>query len=163
MPGRVKQNGVVAGRQTAAYDGELVVFLIGMRVNKIRAVRQWLPVLRGMRPMLMELMADPVSGLLAFRLLPGLREATVVQYWSSVDKLNAFANDPQRKHRPAWVDFYKHSYADGTTGIWHETYHVRAGAWEAIYGNMPLLGLGEVAGVEPVSRRGETAAERLTR
>ncbi|MBB5839192.1 DUF4188 domain-containing protein [Kribbella italica] len=31
---------MIEGRQTAAYDGDLVVFLIGMRVNKLRAWRQ---------------------------------------------------------------------------------------------------------------------------
>ena len=41
------------------------------------------------------------------------------------------------------------------------TYLVPAGNYEAIYGNMPLLGLGEVAGVVPVNSRGRTAAERL--
>ena len=38
---------------------------------------------------------------------------------------------------------------------------VPAGNTETIYGNMPLLGLGMVAGVVPVGTKGETAAERL--
>lgn len=36
-----------------------------------------------------------------------------------------------------------------------------AGHTETIYGNMPLIGLGKVAGVVPVNSRGESAAERL--
>ena len=32
--------GVIEGRQTAAYDQDVVVFLIGMRVNKLRAWRR---------------------------------------------------------------------------------------------------------------------------
>jgi hypothetical protein len=154
---------MIEGRQTAAYDGELVVFLIGMRVNKLRALRRWFPVARAMGPMLRELSADPDSGLLGFRTFPGLRSVTMVQYWESAEKLQAFANDAQRTHRPAWVEFYKQSYQGNAVGIWHETFVVPAGHTETIYGNMPLLGLGKVAGVVPVSRRGATAAERLAR
>ncbi|GAA1564675.1 DUF4188 domain-containing protein [Kribbella sancticallisti] len=152
---------MIEGRQTAAYDGELVVFLIGMRVNKLRAWRQWLPVSKAMGPMLRELMGDPDSGLLSFRTFPGLRSVTMIQYWESTEKLQAFANDAQRTHRPAWTEFYQLAYKSNAVGIWHETYVVPAGHTETIYGNMPLLGLGKVAGVVPVNSRGRTAAERL--
>jgi Monooxygenase af470-like len=36
------------GRFTARVDGEFVVFLIGMRINRPWKVRQWLPVARAM-------------------------------------------------------------------------------------------------------------------
>lgn len=153
---------MIEGRQTAAYDGDLVVFLIGFRVNKLRAWRQWLPVSKAMGPMLRELMADPDSGLLGFRTFPNLRGVTMVQYWESAEKLQAFANDPGRTHRPAWTNFFKYAYQGNNVGIWHETYVVPAGHTETIYGNMPLTGLGKIAGVIPVNRRGDTAAERLT-
>ncbi|HWD78912.1 MAG TPA: DUF4188 domain-containing protein [Kribbella sp.] len=152
---------VVEGRHSAAYDGELVVFLIGMRVNSVLKVREWLPVVRAMGPMLRELSKDKDSGLLGFRTLPTWRGVTLVQYWESVEKLQAFANDTGRKHRPAWVEYFRNSYKGGAAGIWHETYVVPAGNTETIYGNMPLLGLGRVQGVVPVGNRGDTAAERL--
>ena len=152
---------VMEGRHTAAYDGELVVFLIGMRVNSPLKVREWLPVARAMGPMLRELSKDKDSGLLGFRTLPTWRGVTLIQYWESVEKLQAFAGDSGRTHRPAWVDFFRNSYKGGAVGIWHETYVVPAGHTETIYGNMPLLGLGRAAGVEPVGKRGESAAERL--
>lgn len=152
---------VVEGRHTAAYDGELVVFLIGMRVNSLLKVREWLPVARAMGPMLRELSKDQDSGLLGFRTLPTWRGVTLIQYWESAEKLQAFAGDSGRTHRPAWVEFFRNSYKGGAVGIWHETYVVPAGHTETIYGNMPLLGLGRAAGVEPVAKRGETAAERL--
>lgn len=152
---------MIEGRQTAAYDKDLVVFLIGFRVNKLRAYRQWLPVAKAMGPMLRELSTDPDSGLLGFRAHPTLRGATLIQYWESVEKLQAFANDPERTHRPAWTNFFKYAYQSNNVGIWHETYVVPAGHTETIYGNMPLTGLGKVAGVEPVNKRGQTAAERL--
>ena len=152
---------VMAGRHTAAYDGELVVFLIGMRVNSVRKVREWVPVVRAMGPMLRELMKDKESGLLGFRTLPTWRGITLIQYWESVEKLQAFANDTGRTHRPAWVEYFRNSFKSGAVGIWHETYVVPAGNTETIYGNMPLLGLGRARGVEPVGKRGDTAAERL--
>jgi hypothetical protein len=152
---------VVEGRHTAAYDGDVVVFLIGMRINSLRAFKAWLPVAKAMGPMLRELSKDPDSGLLGFRTLPTWRGVTLIQYWESVEKLQSFANDGNRTHRPAWLDYFKQSYKSGAAGIWHETYIVPAGNTETIYGNMPLLGLGKVAGVVPVGAKGETAAERL--
>jgi hypothetical protein len=154
---------VIEGRQTAAYDKELVVFLIGLRVNKLRAWRQWLPVAKAMGPMLRELTADPDSGMLGFRSFFGLRTTTMLQYWESAEKLQAFANDPDRTHRPAWTEFYKLAYKGNNVGIWHETYVVPAGNFETIYGNMPLLGLGTVSGVVPVNSRGQSAADRLAK
>ncbi len=45
------------------------------------------------------------------------------------------------------------------TGIWHETYLVRAGEYEAIYGNMPPFGLGAGAArpADPGDQRGRSA------
>ena len=37
------------------------------------------------------------------------------------------------------------------TGIWHETFLVRAGEYEAIYGNMPPYGLGKAADLVPLA------------
>ncbi|MFI6831089.1 DUF4188 domain-containing protein [Kribbella sp. NPDC050241] len=154
---------VIEGRQTAAYEGEIVVFLIGFRINSLRALKAWLPVGRAMSPMLRELSKDPDGGLLGFRTLPTWRGVTMIQYWESVEKLEAFANDSNRTHRPAWLDYFRNSFKGGGAGIWHETYIVPAGNTETVYGNMPPIGLGKVAGVVPVGQRGETAAERLHR
>jgi Domain of unknown function (DUF4188) len=151
------------GRFTAAHDGDIVVFLIGMRVNKPWKVRQWWPVFIAMPGMLKELAKDPDSGLLGWRGFFGPRTATLLQYWESVEKLQQFAGDPQRGHRPAWLAYFRDSYKDGAVGIWHETYVVPAGSHETIYGNMPALGLGAVKGVVPVAQRGESAADRLAR
>jgi hypothetical protein len=152
---------VIRGRQTAAYDGEVVVFLIGMRVNSVLKVRDWMPVAKAMGPMLRELSKNKDSGLLGFRTLPTWRGVTLIQYWESVEKLQAFASDTGRTHRPAWVEYFRKSFKGGAVGIWHETYVVPAGNTETIYGNMPLLGVGQVKGVEPVGKRTDTAAQRL--
>jgi hypothetical protein len=45
-------------------------------------------------------------------------------------------------------------------GIWHETYHVRAGDFEVIYGNMPEVGLARASTHRPL-RGAQTAALRM--
>jgi Domain of unknown function (DUF4188) len=42
------------------------------------------------------------------------------------------------------VKFNRTIGSNGDIGIWHETYHVRASEYEAIYNNMPPFGLGKV-------------------
>ena len=49
-----------------------------------------------------------------------------------------------------------------TVGIYHETYKVQAGQYEAIYGNMPLFGLAAATQHQPISMgRYQTARRRL--
>ena len=76
---------VIPGRHTAAVEGEFVVFLIGMRFNKFWMVHKWLPVAMAMGPMLTALLRDRSKGLLGFRVLPGLRGITLIQYWRSFE------------------------------------------------------------------------------
>ncbi|WP_016909920.1 DUF4188 domain-containing protein [Streptomyces xiaopingdaonensis] len=154
---------VEQGRRTTAAEGDVVVFLIGMRINRLRALRHWLPVFKVMPEMLKELSADPSSGLLGARVhLAGPREFVVVQYWESREKLYAYAAAPECGHRPAWTDFNRRARkAEGCVGIWHETYLVPPGRYECVYTDMPRHGLGAAHGTQPVQRRGESAAERL--
>ncbi|OEU86386.1 hypothetical protein DB35_11970 [Streptomyces abyssalis] len=149
---------------TAAADGDVVVFLIGMRINRLRAVRSWLPVFKAMPRMLKELSKDASSGLLGFRVLVGgLRDITVVQYWESAEKLFAYASAADKEHRPAWAAYNSRVRNSGPdVGIWHETYAVPEGRYETMYVNMPPHGLAAAHGTEPVGRRGERAAERMS-
>jgi hypothetical protein len=39
---------VFRGRHTAQIEGPFVVFIIGMRINRLWAVHKWLPVARAM-------------------------------------------------------------------------------------------------------------------
>lgn len=151
------------GRWTANVEGDFVVFLIGMRINRLRAVGEWLPVARAMGPMLRELVPDETSGLLGYRVFPGLRSVTLLQYWRSSEHLQTFANAEDRTHRPAWLAFFQRSWQGGAVGIWHETYVVPAGSYESIYGNMPLTGLAKATQLVPVRRLGESAGQRLSR
>ncbi len=93
------------GRMTHDHDGELVVFLIGMRVNRLWRPDVWGPAFAAMGPMLTELSSDPDSGLLGYHTTIGDRGPLLVQYWASVDKLYAYAADTEAAHRPAWARF----------------------------------------------------------
>jgi Domain of unknown function (DUF4188) len=48
------------------------------------------------------------------------------------------------------------------SGIWHETYLVRAGEYEAFYGNTPPFGLGKASRLVTVAE-GRGARQRLRR
>src|SRR4051812_37513999 len=144
---------------THDYDGELVVFLIGMRVNKPWRPDLWLPVFNAMPRMLAELSRDPESGFLGYRIALEARGPLLVQYWSSVEKLDAYASDAGASHRPAWTRFNQRARrAPGSVGIWHETYLVDRA--ETIYSGMPPSGLAKATRVVPVARRGGRSPDR---
>ena len=81
---------IIPERVAAKIDAPFVVFLIGMRLNKVWKVNEWLPVLRAMPAMLQELTDNPESGLLHFRYQPGFPNLSVVQYWRSFEHLHAY-------------------------------------------------------------------------
>lgn len=149
-------------RSTHAYDGDLVVFLIGMRVNKPWHLRSWLQAFLAMPKMLKELSADPDSGRLGYRLTLEGRGATVIQYWNSVDKLYAYASNPTSEHRPAWTQFYRAAHrSPGAVGIWHETFQV-SGA-ETFYADMGEFGLAKATRRVPINVSSQRARQRLDR
>ncbi|HEV8551581.1 MAG TPA: DUF4188 domain-containing protein [Polyangiaceae bacterium] len=141
-------------RMTVDRSEGVVVFLIGMRVNRWWKIHRWLPVMLAMPRMLRELRAKPESGYLGGILQPGLS----VQYWSSIDALLAYAADRSGEHFPAWAAFSRKVGTSGDVGIWHETYVVPAGGVEAVYVNMPPTGLGRFAPLVPA--RGSRARAR---
>ncbi|MEU2722524.1 DUF4188 domain-containing protein [Streptomyces smyrnaeus] len=154
---------VIEGRRTADADGEVVVFLIGMRINRLRAVRSWLPGLMAMPRMLRELGADDSSGLISARYaVSGPREFAVVQYWRSTQQLFDYAAAQDKAHRPAWAAFNRRiRKSRGGVGVWHETYRVPAGRYESVYVDMPAYGLASAYGSAPVATRGDRARERM--
>ena len=152
---------ILPGRYAATIDSDFVVFLIGMRVNRPWKLHKWLPVLLAMRPMIRELRADPASGFLGAT--HGLLAAgpAVVQYWRSFNDLERYARRQDARHLPAWRRFNQHVRDSGDVGIWHETYSVRAGEYEAGYANMPRVGLAAASGHMHVGSTNSTAAQRL--
>lgn len=148
-------------RMTAEIDGDFVVFLIGMRINKPWKPWKWLPPLLAMPKMLIELGKKPELGLLHARSHFGLRSVLVVQYWRSFDQLHAYATDRSSAHLPAWHAFNKAVDTNGDVGIWHETFLVRAGEYENIYGNMPTYGMGFAGDLYEATGRRRSARGRL--
>lgn len=152
---------VIPDRVTATIEGDFVVFLIGMRVNKWWKIHRWLPPAVAMLRMLGELRRRPVSetGCLATSIsTPGL----TVQYWRSFDHLEAFARNASGTHMPAWSRFNKAAkQARGDVGIWHETYLVKDGCHESLYSGMPAQGLGKAGALVPASGSKQQARTRL--
>lgn len=152
---------VFPGRFTAQVDGPFVVFIIGMRINKLWAVHKWMPVARAMGPMVEQLLAHRELGLLHAQSYVYWRGVALVQYWRSFEQLERFARDPSVTHLEAWKRFNRAVGADGSVGIWHETYVVGAQQYECIYGNMPRMGLASAGLHVPAVGAKETAKRRL--
>ena len=126
------------GRWTADIDGDFVVFLIGARVNSWRHVVRMYRDLggrRGMNYMLKYLTEHPEKGLLGYESMGFVN----VQYWRSFE------------HLEAWRNYWKRVGKSTHVGIWHETFLVRNGEYEAIYGNMPSYGLAKASRAIPVA------------
>jgi len=155
------RNRVHPGRYTAEIEGDFVVFMIGMRFNRLWKVHQWLGPFMAMPKMLRELEQHPEMGLLGARLAIGGRTITVAQYWRSFEQLEAFAHDRDAAHLPAWRRFNTKVGTSGDVGIYHETFRVSAGDYECFYGNMPVFGLAAAGTHQPIGRGRETAAERI--
>jgi hypothetical protein len=154
---------VIPGRFTARTDEPFVVFIIGMRINRPLAIRKWLPTVRAMGPMLKELYRHPEKGFLGGEFFLYWRGPALVQYWRSFEDLERFARNPDDPHLPAWRRFNRSVGSDGTVGIFHETFIVERGNYEAVYGNMPVFGLAKATEhVRAVGGR-ETARRRLMR
>ena len=152
---------VMPGRYTAQTNEPFVVFMIGMRINKFWAFSKWIPTARAMGPMLRTLFQHPEKGFLGARIFFYWRGIALVQYWRSFEDLEKFARNREDPHLSAWKRFNKAIGSDGSVGIWHETYLVDAGKYEAVYGNMPVFGLAAATRHVPAVGRRETARRRL--
>ena len=151
---------IVTERVTARIDGEVVVFLIGMRINRLWKIHKWWPVAFAMPRMLRELAADGASGFLGVESWFG-NPTIMVQYWRSFDDLERYAKDAARLHRPAWAAFNRAIASNGDVGIWHEAYRVRQGDYECVYNNMPPFGLARATQTVPAQGRLESARGRM--
>ena len=130
----------INARRMGRIEGEFVVFLIGMRINRWWKVLQWLRVGRAMTRMLSELGQHPELGFLGAEQWFG-RTTMMVSYWRSVEHLLAYSKSRSAAHLPAWSAFNKAVGTNGDVGIWHETYKSRPGDYESVYVNMPAFGL----------------------
>jgi len=74
---------IFSGRFTAKTEQSLVVFLIGMRINKWWRFDKWFPVASAMGPMLQTLFTHPEKGIPARRIFLELQ-------WPLPDPILAF-------------------------------------------------------------------------
>lgn len=133
--------GVKRGRFTARTDGSFVVFVMGVRVNRVFALGSWVGVLLSLRSMLRELRGRPETGFLGGRTHFSWREVTLFQYWSSYEDLEKYSRDPDEAHMPGWQKFNRRVRKGGAVGLWHEAYLVEPGCYEAVYADVPVSGL----------------------
>ncbi|WP_340097892.1 DUF4188 domain-containing protein [Salinibaculum salinum] len=148
------------GRVHADRD-DVVVFLIGMRINAFWKLHRWLPVFLVAPRMVRELRREADSGLLgSWTFLSPPRGVGFVQYWDSFEDLRRYARDSDHIHLEAWAE-YNENASDEAVGLWHETY--RIADCETVYNHMPPRGLGAANGSKLVSATGrdESAAGRL--
>jgi hypothetical protein len=144
---------------TAEVDGDFVIFVIGMRINKPWKIHKWLPVALAMPRMLRELGESPDSGFLG---VIGGPFGPLIQYWRSFEHLERYAQNRDQEHWPAWTWFNKKvRVASGDVGIYHETYLVSQGQFEAIYGAMPRIGLAAAGRHVPAVGRRTSARGRI--
>jgi hypothetical protein len=149
------------GRYTAHTGEPFVIFLIGMRVNRLFALRKWIFVFFAFARMLRDLYPHPEKGFLGGRTVVCWRGVNMIQYWRSYEDLETWARSQSELHLPAWRRYNKWIGSDNTVGVWHETYLVEPGRYEAIYDNMPVFGLASVMQHIPATGRRETARRRL--
>ncbi|MBC7810038.1 MAG: DUF4188 domain-containing protein [Burkholderiales bacterium] len=160
----VQQQGIVLpGRYTAEVTEPIVVFLIGMRVNNFFAFRKWTRAAGAMTGMLNVLATHSDKGMLWAHnyFWPYPLSFMLQSYWRSFEDLERFARDKSDPHLEAWRRFNREVGADGSVGIWHETYKIEPGESETVYGNMPLFGLAAATKSVPATGRRETARRRL--
>jgi hypothetical protein len=153
---------IIKQRMTADVDGEFVVFLIGLRINKPWKIHKWMPVTRAMRKMLEELYQNPELGFISQESWFG-RTTIMVQYWRSFEELENYAKSKTSNHLPAWAEFNKKVASNGDVGIWHETYLSQKGKYESVYNNMPQFGLAKVGAHIPATGKFEVARDRVNR
>jgi len=149
-------------KMTAKTDGDFVVFLIGMRINKWWKVHKWLPLAKAMPKMIQELEDNPELGLLHHEQWFG-RTTIMVQYWKSFEHLEQYAKSATNAHLPAWKAFNQYIGENGDIGIWHETYLVSKGQHESIYNNMPAFGLAKATNHVEINAHNATARDRVNR
>ena len=151
---------LIERRVTAEIEGDFVVFLIGMRINRFWKPWKWLPVFGAMPKMISELEERADAGFLGLtRYWASPRSPMLVQYWRSFEHLESYARSKDAEHWPAWVAFNE--------GL------ARAATWDLARDvpgpgrpvrvrlqQLPATGLGAATNLVPAAGRKATAASR---
>jgi|SRR5690625_1692560 len=151
---------IFTGHYTTENEDDMVVFIMGLRINKWFAVHKWLPVFAAMPPMIKELYTyQEELGFLSMERFSGLGTTTMIQYWRSLEDLLAYAR--KEKHLKAWRNFNRKIGDHQAVGIYHESYQVQKKNYETAYVNMPLYGLSKALPQIPVTNESNGARKRL--
>lgn len=138
---------VVRGRKTALVKGDFVVFHLGSRANRhVDGFYKWMG--DAFEEMGRELEDNPDSGCLGSETYVGVTGTLLVQYWKSLDHLNAWARSSTNSHSGPWAKLMKMGRESADYGFWHEAFEVKAGKYDAIYVNCPPMLLGNCRNVE---------------
>jgi hypothetical protein len=153
--------GVFSGRYTAEMADPVILFAIGMRVNRLLAVHRWLlPTFNTLR-LWIHLKTSPPEGYLYGYLYLYWRGIGMMQYWKNFDSLEAFAHDMNQPHLKSWRQLAVQTESDRTFGYWHETYEIEPDKTEAIYGSMPVFGLAAASNHVELKAKENSARGRL--
>ena len=140
---------VVRGRKMADIQGDFVVFHIGARPNRaIDGFFKWTG--DAMDAMLKELEEHPELGCLGGERFFGTIGPMTVQYWKSIEHLNAYARNKNNQHASPWAKLMKKGRESPDYGFWHETFIVKAGQYESVFVNCPPMMLGNCHGADLV-------------
>jgi hypothetical protein len=156
---------VVEGRQRADLEDDHCLFLIGFRLNKPWRIHEWLVIAwwtdRVVREMNRD--AEEIGFLGQQRCYTIGTGPMLIQHWRSFEHLEAYGREVTRLHVPAWKRYNQAVRGTGSVGVWHETYLVGADEREAVYVNMPRVGLGQAGTLRRIGSSSGTAAQRMGR
>jgi hypothetical protein len=160
----IMSTGIFNGRYSAQIEGDFVVFMIGARINSWRKIFKLAWIGQANNAMYSALESNPEYGYLGGEGYSRnkFRESITITYWRSYEHLERFARSKDDPHLEAWRRFNQEIANDGSFGIWHETYLVKAGNYECLYGNMTRYGLAMAGAHVPVTGRKQSARGRLT-
>lgn len=150
-----------APRMTADIEGDFVVFMTGMRIKHLWKIHKWWGNFKAMMSIMPVLFSNEAYGALGCHAWVSLRGPLLVAYFRSFEQLEYFANDRNAPHAEAWRAYFKRMGKKGDVGLWHETFLVKAGEYEAAYAFMPEpTGLGAASNWVPISAKGDRAKQR---
>lgn len=157
------EQGISVGRCTARRDEPFVVFMMGVRVNRLFAVWRWFSVLLSLRSMVRKISGTSGLGYLGGQTFYSWRTVTIMQYWESYEALERYARCPKQGHLPAWQRFNREVRGSKAIGLWHEAYTIGSAEYDAIYTNVPVCGLAKATVHMPAVGGRETKRRRTIR
>lgn len=121
-------------------DDDFVVFQMGICINHLRKLHNWIPAALAMPTMINELSYINEIGFLGYQLI-GFFPLVIVQYWKSLEHLYEYTKHRNESNYPAWKYYIQKIKNNDDIGVWHETFRVKAGEIECIKNNIPFYGL----------------------